>query len=734
MIQRNATHSDPSSLQIILNEDQKRFFSTGDTISGQVCLSLPKDVKTHAVLLRLSCKIKTQVEYPRKQVPLDHEVLLFGTVKKKGDKEGAGYRDAEYQSTVLHKGAHCWPFSVTIPVMERPLPSTLNDPKAFPFGSIIYTLQAFHLKSKNIAFSFSNNNHTETSLDITVIERIDQSKRALDSPLERKGELEMAVPQDVEHSEWEPGQMGLVTVTARIDRRFFVQEEDVPVHLRIKHFFSNNTPVVMELTVVRHSAFYGFGTSKIRNETIATMTTTLMLKSDTQEQDICEYIKVPRHTPLSTSTAIIQISYFVRVVVDFARFNVAGTEYMVVTLELPVVVGSKLLADLNLYRRKPSLAYSHRSAGSGPKRAYSISQTSDRHRSLPMSINVIQPGEDVSPSPISDRPAESPSSQLASPTRSPSIHKPDTNANEADNAPEPQHVFLIPTTAPPSDAKRSANSLSSIRIDTSPLPPPHKTPPPSSDCHAIAGVGQISASPQPFLPFHPNPPHHSMYPVGAASSTVASPPYSGGYPFAFIPGGSPIPVPPGYPIMDPYYPVLHASPSHPGSTSSAPPLGSNQPASMQPITLPSPILSPSSTTPSGASDAGSPSRRTSQYYIVADPAGYYMMQHSPPANSSPIRPLHSSQPPPPSPSSSSHFMDDERHPHARWSISHIPMNYAGYRPPPAPPQTVHFTDPRMVASPKNNFSAEPLSNISEASGDHKKNQAQTGYEQGRQMP
>ncbi|XP_056334023.1 arrestin domain-containing protein 4-like [Danio aesculapii] len=297
------THTEEKTLDLILDNEQRGGYSSGEVVSGHISLKLSEEttVKTIKVLL----KGYAQVSWMHKQSRCSEERKYLSLSKTLVGATGI-------QGFILDSGTHVIPFVLQLP--QSPLVSSFSG----KHGRVYYMVQAVLKKP------FTENQCV--CRELCIINHIDVNMPTLISPVSQTCKKMIGC--------WIFAS-GPISLTVNIDRQGYCNGESIPIDALIEN--RSSRLVLPKAVLYQKQTYMANGKTKITKQVVFSARGNVVA-SDFSSRWNGNALKIPPVSPSILNSDILRVEYFLSVIVE-----IPGAKNL--RVQLPVVICTNVLGN-----------------------------------------------------------------------------------------------------------------------------------------------------------------------------------------------------------------------------------------------------------------------------------------------------------------------------------------------------------------------------------------------------
>lgn len=297
------TPTEEKTLDLILDNEQRGAYSSGEVVSGHILLKLSEEttVKTIKVLL----KGYAQVSWMHKHSRCSEERKYLSLSKTLVGATGI-------QDFILDSGTHVIPFVLQLP--QSPLVSSFSG----KHGRVYYVMQAVLKRPLN------ENQHV--CRELCIINHIDVNMPILLSPVSQTSKKMIGC--------WIFAS-GPISLTVNIDRQGYRNGESIPIDALIEN--RSSRLVLPKAVLYQKQTYMANGKTKITKQVVSSARGNVVA-SDFSSRWNGNTLKIPPVSPSILNSDILRVEYFLSVIVE-----IPGAKNLEV--QLPVVICTNALGN-----------------------------------------------------------------------------------------------------------------------------------------------------------------------------------------------------------------------------------------------------------------------------------------------------------------------------------------------------------------------------------------------------
>ncbi|XP_038602359.1 arrestin domain-containing protein 4 [Tachyglossus aculeatus] len=285
------------SLGLLFEDERKNGYAAGDTVAGHVLLEATEPLACRALRLEAvgGARARGRARAPTGEVPCL-------SVRRSLGEPGPGE-----DVILLQPGKHEFPFSFQLPA--EPLVTSFTG----KYGSIQYWVRA--ILERPLAPDQS------VKRELQVINHIDVNTPALITPISRTQEKMVGCCFLAS---------GLVSLSAKIDRKGYCNGEAIPIYAEIENCSSRL--IVPKAAIIQTQTYLASGKTKTVRQMVANVRGNHIASGSTDTWN-GKTLKIPPVSPSILNCSIIRVDYFLAVYV-----HIPGAKKL--RVELPLVIGT----------------------------------------------------------------------------------------------------------------------------------------------------------------------------------------------------------------------------------------------------------------------------------------------------------------------------------------------------------------------------------------------------------
>ncbi|XP_051727136.1 arrestin domain-containing protein 4-like [Ctenopharyngodon idella] len=305
------THTEGKSLDLILDNDQRDGYCSGEVVSGHISLKISEATTVKAIKVLL--KGYAQVSWMHKRSRCSEERKYLSLSKKLLASTGT-------QDLILHSGVYEIPFELQLP--QSPLVSSFSG----KHGHVYYMVQAV------LKRPFHENQRV--CRELCIINPIDVNMPTLISPVSQTCKKMIGC--------W-IFTSGPISLSVSIDRQGYFNGESLPICALIEN--RSSRLVVPKAVIYQIQTYMAKGKTKIIKQVVASASGNVV-PSDCSSRWNGNTLKIPPVSPSILNSDILKVEYLLAVIVQ-----IPGAKNLEVQIPLVISTDSHGSHSFNMSRR-----------------------------------------------------------------------------------------------------------------------------------------------------------------------------------------------------------------------------------------------------------------------------------------------------------------------------------------------------------------------------------------------